>query len=250
MKLKVVIGTANENPQYYKFIPSQIQVWKYFGIDFVAVFVGAELPKELIPYKSHIIVWNSTPNLNSAYVAQMIRLYIPALLCVKDDECIMITDMDMLPASPNYYKSGLETYDTNAFIHYGTPDKDQLYMCYNVAHPSTWGKVFNIKSVDDIIKALVTNYPPNYGTKGAKPWFKDQEVLYESAFKYESLYILNKQVKRLEVWDYIHHIRSGNTNFVSTYDDIHFHESYIKNEELIRHALTEIIVYQSASLRE
>ncbi len=250
MKLKVVVGTANENPHYYKFIPSQIQVWKYFGIDFVAVYVGAELPSELIPYRSHIIVWNNTPTLNSAYVAQMIRLYIPALLCVEDDECIMITDMDMLPASPNYYKSGLETYDTKSFIHYRTPETNQIYMCYNAAHPSIWSQLFNIKSVDDIIKALVTNYPSNYGKKGETAWFKDQEVLYRSVIHYNSLVVLHRPIKRLEVRDYIHHIRSSDTDFISKYDDIHFHESYIKHEELIRHAITEIIVYQSASLRE
>lgn len=250
MKLKLVLGTANANPEYYKFIPSQIQFWKYFGIDFVAAFVGDEIPNDLLPYKSNIMWWNYTPNLNSAYVAQMLRLYIPALLCMGADECVMITDMDMLPASPGYYKSGLEAYDSKSFIHYRTPETDQIYMCYNAAHPSTWGKLFNITSINDIINALVTNYPPNYVGKSKTSWFRDQEVLYRSVIHYESLKVLHRPIKRLEVWDYIKHIRSDDTNFVSKYDDIHFHESYNDNEELIRHALTEIILYQAPSSRE
>ena len=40
MKLTTVIGSVNDNPKYYMFIPKQILFWKKFGINFVAVFVG------------------------------------------------------------------------------------------------------------------------------------------------------------------------------------------------------------------
>ena len=44
MKLTTVIGSVNNNPKYYMFIPKQILFWKKFGINFIAVFVGNHIP--------------------------------------------------------------------------------------------------------------------------------------------------------------------------------------------------------------
>ncbi len=62
------------------------------------------IPDELKNYKDNIILWNMNKNLNSAFVAQNIRIFYPALLSLPDDELVMITDMDMLPINPSYYK--------------------------------------------------------------------------------------------------------------------------------------------------
>ncbi len=244
MKLTLVLGTANENPHYYKFIPSQIQFWAYFSIKFVAVYVGTELPAELVPFKSHIIMWSHTPQLHSAYVAQIIRLFMPALLCMPEDECVMITDMDMLPASPQYYIRDLDQYGPEDFVYYREKDKNQLYMCYNAAHPRAWAKVFEIQTLGDIITKLVHYYPPGYGIKGGAEWFADQLILYAYAHNYPQLHILERPLRRLETWDYKVHLERGDCDFVKRYDDIHFHESFIRNESLIAHALTELIKYQ------
>ncbi len=244
MKLTVVVGATNENPDYYKFIPSQIQFWGYFGIKFVAIYVGAELPAELLPYKSHILVWSHTPQLHSAYVAQVIRLFMPALLSMPANECVMITDMDMLPASPMYYLRGLNDYGPEDFIYYRERDGDQYFMCYNVANSRTWANVFNIRSIEDVCAMLIAFYPPDYAGKKNNRWFADQLILYAHAHTYPHLKVLERPVRRLEVADYKAHLERGDCDFVKSYDDIHFHESFIRNEELIRHALTELILYQ------
>lgn len=244
MKLTLVCGAVNENPHYYKFIPSQIQFWAYFNISFVAVYVGAELPAELVPFKSHIIMWPHTPQLHSAYVAQIIRLFIPALLNMPDDECVMITDIDMLPASPQYYIRDLGHYGPDDFIYYREKDKNQLYMCYNAAHPRAWASMFNIHSIEDVCAMLLKYYPDTYIGKVTTDWFTDQLILYKHAETYPKIHILNKVPRRLEVWDYKDHLERGDCDFVKSYDDIHFHESFIRNEPLIAHALTELIKYQ------
>ena len=45
MKLTTVLCAVNDNPEYYRFVPKQIQFWAKFGIRFVTVFVGAAVPE-------------------------------------------------------------------------------------------------------------------------------------------------------------------------------------------------------------
>lgn len=237
MRLTTVLSAVNENPAYYFFIPKQIQFWNKFGIKFIAVFVGETLPERLVPYKDNIILWKNTYNLNSAYIGQNIRLYYPALLDLPDDEMVMITDMDMLPMNDKYYKEGLENCTSDDFVYYRHIDGHQIYMCYNAAHPKVWGKIFNIKTPFDIEKLLVINYNNRYnGKPGDIGWSIDQEVLYNFAIKYPNLKVLNRPIKRLEMWDYKQFLAMGRTNFVSAYDDCHFHRNYLVNEIFIQDA--------------
>jgi hypothetical protein len=237
MKLTTVLGSTDGNPNYYKFIPKQISFWKMFNINFIAVFVGNELPSDLIPYKENIILWNKNLNLNTAFVGQNLRIYYTALLNLPLDEMVMITDMDMLPGNENYYKHGLENFKHEDFIYYRHIDKNQIYMCYNAAHPLTWGKVFKIETEDDVEKAINNTYCDKYsGIPGKDSWFTDQYVMYKNLIDYAHLKVLNRPIKRLETWIYKQHINSNNNNFYMLYDDAHFHRSFEKNKELIQDA--------------
>ena len=191
MKLTTVIGSVNDNPKYYMFIPKQILFWKKFGINFVAVFVGNHIPPELLEYQNNIILWPHNLNLNTAYVGQNIRMYYAARIDLPDDEMVMLTDMDMLPTNPTYYASGLEQCKIEDFIYYRHVDGNQIYMCYNAAHPKTWGKLFNIHDDTDIRNRLNENYNSNYdGIPGSTGWSIDQEVMYKKLINYEHLRIV------------------------------------------------------------
>ena len=154
MKLTTVLSAVNDNSDYYNFLPYQVIFWNKYNIKFICVFVGDKIPDNLQPYKQNIILWPYNNDISSAFVAQNIRLYYPALLSLPDDECVMITDMDMLPCSDTYYKSGCEPYSKQDFVYYRyISDEDKhVYICYNSAHPETWGNVFGITCSDDIIK--------------------------------------------------------------------------------------------------
>jgi hypothetical protein len=238
MKLTTVIGSANNNSNYYLFIPKQIAFWNKFGIKFIALFVGSEIPNELSNYSNNIILWNRNLDINSVYVAQNLRIYYTALLSLPDDEVVMITDMDMLPATAEYYTSGLNNYTKEDFIYYRFVDKNicrnEIYMCYNCAHPDTWGKVFNIKSEDDVESAIYKTYDTAYnGIPGSEGWFIDQVIMYNNLINYPHLKVLNRTPRRLEVNVCINHILNKHINFVKNYDDMHFHRNYKNNENLI-----------------
>jgi hypothetical protein len=237
MKLTTVFSAVNSNPAYYMFIPKQIKFWAKFNIKFVAVFIGQNMPDELIPYSENIILWDLNPKLNSAFVAQNMRIYYPALLSLPDDEMVMITDMDMLPMSDSYYKTGLENFNIDDFVYYRNIDGNQIYMCYNAAHPKTWAKVFNIVTIKDIEDAINANYNKAYdGVPGSSGWFIDQETMYAKLINYPHLKILNRPIKRLETWTYQSHLDNKETDFIKDYDDAHFHRNYFTNSQLISDA--------------
>jgi hypothetical protein len=247
MKLTTVIGSVNNNPKYYMFIPKQILFWKKFGINFIAVFVGNELPVELIEHKNNIILWQHNLNLNTAYVGQNIRMYYAARIDLPDDEMVMLTDMDMLPTNPTYYTSGLEHYKIEDFIYYRHVDGNQIYMCYNAAHPKTWGKVFNVHDDNDVRNALNKHYNSNYnGIPGSTGWCIDQEVMYEKLIHYEHLKVLNRPLKRLETWIYLNHLQKNDENFLKYYDDAHFHRNFHANADLIMNAEHQLHAYYRA----
>lgn len=242
MKLTTVLGSVNNNKEYYLFIPKQIIFWKKFNIRFIAVFVGKSIPEELKPYRENIILWSKNTELHSAFVAQNLRIYYPALINLPEDELVMITDMDMLPANNTYYTSGLEEYKTEDFIYYRHIDGNQIYMCYNAAHPSTWSKVFNIKSEEDIEKTLNNTYDRSYnGIPGSLGWYSDQQLMYSALITYPGLKTLNRPLKRLEMWMYLQHLKNKNTNFIYNYDDMHFHRSFFNNLLFIADAEKQLL---------
>jgi hypothetical protein len=237
MLLTTVLASTNDNPNYYMFIPKQILFWGRLGIRFVAVFVGERLPEKLLAYSENIILWNKNLNLNTAYVAQNIRIYYPAILDIPDNEMVMITDMDMLPAKGDYFKNGLEKYTSKDFIYYRNIDGKQIYMCYNAAHPLTWMSVFGVTDANDIEIALYRDYVYNYnGIPGSTGWYNDQETMYRRLNSYPHLQVLQRPLCRLEVAAYKNHLARGDTNFVSAYDDIHFHRCFADNAALIADA--------------
>jgi hypothetical protein len=247
MKLTTVIGSVNNNPKYYMFIPKQILFWKKFGINFIAVFVGNHIPNELLEHQNNIVLWQHNSDLNPAYVGQNIRMYYAARIDLPDDEMVMLTDMDMLPTNPTYYTSGLEQHKFEDFIYYRHVDGNQIYMCYNAAHPKIWGKVFNIRDDADVCTRLNENYNSNYnGVPGSTGWSIDQEVMYNKLIHYEHLKILNRPLNRLETWIHRTHLQKKDTNFLRHYDDAHFHRSYHDNADLIMDAEHQLHAYYRA----
>jgi hypothetical protein len=241
MKLTTVFGSTNDNPKYYKFIPKQIKFWKAFGIKFVGLFVGSTLPVELEEYKDNIILWTHNSDINSVFVAQNIRIYYPAVLNLPDDEAVMITDMDMLPMNHTYYTAGLEAFTKEDFIYYRHIDGNQIYMCYNAAHPTAWGTVFNVGTEKDVETILNHTYNKTYdGRPGMSGWFTDQEIMYKQLKEYPHLKVLNRPIKRLECNNVRPCLQNRRHIDVLKYDDFHVHRNYDSNIQLILYAERQI----------
>jgi len=237
MILSTVIASVNNNEKYYMFIPKQIKFWKRFGIKFIAVYVGEKIPDVLQPYVENIILYDRNLDLNTAYLGQNLRIYFSCLLDLPDNEMVMITDMDMLPMNDRYFKTGLEKYTKDDFIYYRYTEANQIFMCYNAAHPCCWSNVFGIKTIEDIDKELRKYYNNNYnGIPGSYGWSIDQEIMYNKLIKYEKLHVLNRPITRLDYKLYHDHLSRNEKDFISRYDDFHAHRDYYRHKALIENA--------------
>lgn len=242
MKLAVVLGCVDANPEYYRFVGFQVQAWAALGVKFVAVFVGGAVPRVLTPFARHIVLWNATPELNSSYVAQNLRLYYPALLgpLAGEDGGVMITDMDMLPGRPDYYTRGLASFSNHEFVYFREVYKDrEIYMCYNLAMPATWGAVFGVRTHVDVARRLREHYPADGGVLGCAGWTTDQQTMYRHVMRYPHVRILQRPLRRLETPEYARRLAQGETDFVREYDDIHFHRSFTRNAQLVSDAMSQ-----------
>jgi hypothetical protein len=109
-----------------------------------------------------------------------------------------------------------------------------MHICYNAAHPHTWGAIFGIKSDADVERAVYQNYAVAYS--GLPGSFKEEEILYQKVANYPRLHILERPIKRLDVWTYTQHLQKGTMNFIDEYDDANFDRSYNRNQFLIADA--------------
>lgn len=240
MRLTTVLSSVNNNSRYYMFIPFQIKFWAKFKVKFIAVFVGDKIPKELEQYKDNIILWNRNRHVKSAFLGQNLRIYYPALLNLPDNEMVMITDMDIIPTNYKYYKKDLNNFVKRDFIYYRNIAGNQIYMCYNAAHPSTWGKVFGIKTINDVASKINETYQESYsGNPGGSGWYIDQLVMYRNLIKYPYLKVLNRPIKRLDHIYYRNILKSGKKIAINNFDDVHFHRSYHDNKDIIYAALLQ-----------
>jgi len=60
---------------------------------------------------------------------------------------------------------------------------------------------------------------------------------------YPHLKVLNRPIKRLETWDLIRNMNMNiaNKEYISNYDDVHFHRSFNDNKNLILFVENKII---------
>lgn len=235
MKLKYVVASVNNNPKYYNFIPYQIRAWNYVGIKFICFFISKEpLPTELEPYKENIVLLNTYPEkINDVFLAQNARVFCCAFL--ENDGFAMITDMDMLPMNFNYFLEEIKDNFTDEFIYYRHIDEfqKQIYMCYNAALPSTWSKLFNVRTVDDMWKRLEEIYPSTYEPR-KEGWYTDQVLMYSVLKPYEKLKVLEKPIShRLEPWTIHDAIRSYTRNQLlgTGFIDAHFHTDFFRYKD-------------------
>lgn len=241
MRLTTVVASVNENPEYFRFIPCQIAIWASFHIRFVAVFAGSEIPKELSPYSENIILWDRTAELHPVYLGQHLRIYYPALLSLPANEMVMITDIDMLPTSGGFYKEGMDGFTTDDFIYFRFIEGNQMFMCYNCAHPSVWSRLFRISDEKDIEKRLLENYPQHYeGVPGGHGWYSDQELLFRAVIHYQHLRILDRPHRRLTREEFFSHLERGDDAFLQCYDDFHAHRNFSYNKDLIQEVMKRL----------
>lgn len=167
MKLDTVILSSNDNPDYLDFWPIVSEAWEMMGVEPILIYTGFKDVK----LKGNIIKFNPK-NLDSAFVAQNIRILFPALL---DNRNCIVSDIDNLPLSKNYFLNSIETISDDCFIVY-RPEAcppNMISMMWNAANSNTWKEMFKVNNPEDINKKLKRWYSSKYSVQG-KAWYTDQ----------------------------------------------------------------------------
>lgn len=203
MKISHVLTAVNDNKNYIKFIPLFIKTWTFLfpTITPVIIYTGKNIDKMIVDnninpkyltYIHHFYI----KNINSCFVAQIIRIFYPAL--IKSNDFVIISDVDMVPLNRKYYENIKVT--RNQFICYRSDClKSVMYpICYNSAVPKKWAEIFQISSEQDICNQIEYIYKTiNYKCRENDYWYTDQYHLYYilSQRKEDVLFLTDLQTK-------------------------------------------------------
>lgn len=189
MKIDKILTACDANPYYYNLFPYVHKVWKQkLNYDLYLILISNEIPEILMSLSDYIILFEPIPNIKSSYVSQVIRILYP---CLFDNSNILITDVDILPISHEYFNESISKFTDEKFITYTDRYvKSHMYaICYNVANSTTWKKIFNINNTEDIKNFLIENYNTEYsGKKNCPGWYSDQQILFKYVEKYKNMY--------------------------------------------------------------
>lgn len=256
MKIQIVLTSCNLNSYYYNLYPYVYKVWKEkFDLDLYLILISDYIPENLKKFEQFIILFTPIPNINSAYISQVIRILYPSLF---NNLNVLITDIDIIPISKNYFFNSIEQYSDTQFITY--TDRyiaNSMYaICYNVANSKIWKNIFNINSIQDIIIFLTNNYDYNYnGLKNCSGWYSDQKIL----FKYLEIYRQNNlndviilsddklkynrlDGKSAEKLNFILKNKKNILENINIYSDFHMLRSYDKNLKLLEDIINSILL--------
>jgi hypothetical protein len=186
MKIKHVVSAIDNNPKYTRFVPIFVKCWKHFypDINITILYISnSKVSDEFAAYCDYIKQINVPPHMQSAYVAQVIRLLWPAL--VNESEAVVITDIDNIPGNKYYFNIDFQETFTSMRPNHVVADR-QISMMFCVASSKVWADIFNIYSESDIYSFLYTNYNEIYdGHHGGLGWYSDQEIVYKYVIAWE-----------------------------------------------------------------
>jgi len=232
MKIDTVILASDDNPDYIQFWPIVSEAWRLMGVEPILIYTG-ETKYNL---KGNVINFN-IKNLDSAFIAQNIRILYPSLL--KNRNCI-VSDIDNLPLSKNYFLRSVYEYSNDSFIIY-RPDAcppNMISMMWNAACQETWNEIFKVSNEKQIIYKLRLWYSKKYSIRG-KAWYTDQLKLKKYVNKFAKnnnnrIVLLNDEMlqfnrfNRNKLYEHYHNMLNG-----EVFTDFHMPRPFNEYQELI-----------------
>jgi hypothetical protein len=142
MELKYAVVSSDSNPEYLDFWPYVARAWKRIGIEPVLLYIDKESPNPIVYDHGRVIYLESIPEWSIAQQAQCIRFWAAKIL----DAPFIISDMDMLPISEDYYKRGVSEIGGQGLVSYSSDvikyrwyrTNPQYPMCYLAGDPSSF----------------------------------------------------------------------------------------------------------------
>jgi hypothetical protein len=223
MNLNYVIMGSDENPMYLDFWPIVSKIWKEKFNTIPVLGLICEEDSDLFSDEFGLIKkFKKIKGIHVGLQTQIVRLFLPKFL---NGNCL-ISDIDMLPLSLDYFKSNFEKLNGNNILVYSSDNpeclKEKMFpMCYISSHSNIFSKIFNLDSnwVDFVI---------NLNNRG-NGWYTDQKFIYEKILEYNKN---NECVFLNRGWNGPADKRIDRVNWF--YDPIKVKEGYYIDSHLLR----------------
>jgi len=152
MHLRYAVVSSNSNPEYLDFWPYVAKMWKRIGLEPVLFYIDREGPPENVAEYGRVIFLESIPEWSIAQQAQCIRFWAAKVL----DDTFIISDIDMLPISRDYYKEGALKVGHRGIISYSSDvikyrwykNNPQYPMCYLAGDPLSFVQLLDLNDTD------------------------------------------------------------------------------------------------------
>lgn len=174
MKIDLAIMSSNDDPMYLDFWPVVSRQWKEkLGVDPVLLYFGTGNPSE----EYGIVVNMGTDYENIPLATCWARYWYPSLY---SDKVSIITDIDMIPLSRQYFIDQIKDFPDSAYIHLNPciETYTRLPSCYHVAKGSTFKELLKLHdSFRDSYNNLLSHYFDNstcYVKGGNEKWCYDE----------------------------------------------------------------------------
>jgi hypothetical protein len=185
MKIDSVILSCNENPLYLDFWNPVSRIWKErFGIEPVLLFFGNTVSHDLSEEYGRIIPFKTSKDFPEYLQTLWIRYWYPSQ---EPEKTWMISDIDMIPISKNYFVNQISEVDPCAYVHLYANAKP-IPSCYHVAMGSLFQRFLNLpNSFEDSLSRLVRH---SQGTNhmGMDKWGMDEYYAHMHLQEYYKMY--------------------------------------------------------------
>ena len=152
MQLKYAVVSSNSNPEYLDFWPYVAKMWKKIGIEPVLLYIDSSPPPSNVSEYGRTIYLESINEWSIGQQAQCIRFWAANLL----DGPFIISDIDMLPISREYYENGANQIGDKGIVSYSSDiinyrwykTNPQYPMCYLAGDTKSFIDILDLNDKD------------------------------------------------------------------------------------------------------
>lgn len=232
MKIDYAIMSCDMNPFYMDFIPVVSEAWKRIGIMPVYAIVGDRSGRQLS--KREIIHYvPEVEGVKTSFTAQNARIWLWKEL---QGNCIL-SDVDMMPLSGEYFNGTAEKYQEHEIISYCNDAEEkfgQIAACYILARTNIMRGLILENTYEEFIKARAE--------ETGQGWGGDQWYLGELLKKYSAVVRLkrgfNSGGEAFNRLDRVNWHIDPSKVAAGYYYDAHLPRPYAKHKEEIDNLLT------------
>uniref|UniRef100_A0A6C0CK94 Nucleotide-diphospho-sugar transferase domain-containing protein n=1 Tax=viral metagenome TaxID=1070528 RepID=A0A6C0CK94_9ZZZZ len=184
MILDTVYVSSDLNPFYLDFWPLVHTAWTQIIKVKVKLLLIADHIPDYLEHPDDIILIKPIEGIKNAFYAQCIRMLYPCLQNHHPNRGIMMSDIDMIPLSSEYFTQSAVKYNDNQFVYFRgnmCMSNRQIAICYCMATSKVYRKIFGILKLEGI-KKIETIIKTWYKETGGA-WTTDQQKLFQLVHK-------------------------------------------------------------------